>query len=116
MKTKALAREDMKRLIMLAFAVELQSGRSGEMTLTDIAGKVNRAASTKLRDMVTELQIEGLIVARTEKMTGAVGFRRVYAPSALFDANTGKPKHEPRTIKIKGKKNGQMAMWTEVIT
>lgn len=116
MKTKALSRDERKRQIVLAFAVELQSGHDGRMTLHDIARKLQLSASGKLRDMVTELEIEGLLVSEKENMPGIVGFRRIYSPGTLFDRNKGKRKHEDRTITIKARKNGQQVLWNEVIS
>lgn len=116
MKTKALDRDSRKRQIMLAFAVNLQAGGDGRLTLVDIAHKVGLAHSTKLRDMVTELIIDGLLTSVDEPMTGAVGFRRVYSPTALFDARNGRKKHEQRTIEFRARRNGQLAMWKEVVS
>lgn len=116
MKTKALSRDDRKRQVLLAFAVELQCGRDGRMTIADIASKLKLAASTKLRDMVTELVIEGVLVDEKEPMPGVTKFRRIYSPTAIFDRNRGKRKHEQRTIRINAKRNGQQAMWDEVMS
>lgn len=116
MKKKALSREDRKRQIMLAFAVDLQSHGDGRMTIADIARKMQLAPSTKLRDMVTELVIDGLLVDEKEVIPGVTKFRRIYSPSALFGPSNGKHKHEQRTIQMKAKKNGQMVMWNEVVS
>jgi hypothetical protein len=103
-------------MIMLAFAASIQSGHDGRMTLADIARAVNRAPSTKLRDMVTELISENLITYTVEPMPGVVGKRFIYAPTSDFDSNTGKPKPVHRTIKFKARKNGQTVLWDEVLT
>lgn len=116
MKTKALSREDRKRQIMLAFAVNLQAGGDGRMTLNDIAKKVGLSTSTKLRDMVVELMIGGLLDVVVEPMPGIVGKRFIYFPTALFDDRNGKPKHQERHIKINTRRNGQLAMFDEVVS
>lgn len=116
MKTKALSRSDRKRQILLVFAVDIQTGGEGRMTLADIARDMHLAPSTKLRDMVTELEIEGLLANQTEPIPGVCKFRRIYMPTAHFDTRTGKPKHEPRTIKINARRNGQQAMWEEIVS
>lgn len=85
MKTKALNRDDRKRMILLAFAVEIQSGRTGEMTIADIAKKMHLSASTKLRDMVMEMVIEGQLDYRTEPIPGVAQFRRIYSPNFKQD-------------------------------
>lgn len=115
-KKKALSRNDRKRQIMLAFAVNLQSGKDGRMTIADIARSIQLSASTKLRNMVTELVIEGLLVDEKEDIPGVAKFRRIYTPSALFDISRGKRKQETRTIQIKAKRNGQQVMWDEVLS
>lgn len=85
MKTKALAREDRKRQIMLAFAVEIQNGNTGEMTVADIARWLHLSASTKLRDMVLELVIDGSLDFRDEPIPGVAKFRRIYSASMKRD-------------------------------
>lgn len=116
MKTKALSREDRKRQIVLAFAVNIQTGGEGRMTLADIARDMHLAPSTKLRDMVHELEIEGLLANATEPIPGVCQFRRIYYPTASFDSRTGKPKREVRTIKINARRSGQQAMWEEIVS
>lgn len=85
MKTKALSREDRKRMILLAFAVEVQCGRTGEMTVADIARKLHLSASSKLRDMVMEMVIDGSLDFRDEPIPGIAKFRRIYAPNFKQD-------------------------------
>jgi len=114
MKTKALDKQDRFRQIMLAFAVNLQAGGTGELTAVDVARKIGLAPSKHVRDFINELYVEGLLLARKEPMSGAVGFRWVYYPSALFDAKNGRPKREIRTLRINSKKGGQMVMFEEV--
>lgn len=116
MKTRALSKEDRKHQIMLAFAVDLQAGHEGKLTSVDIAHKIGLVPSAHVRKFINELVIEGLLTSKKESMTGAVGHRFVYMPSALFDVRNGKQKHAPRTITIKTRKNGQLAMFTEILT
>lgn len=80
MKTKALSRDDRKRQILLAFAMNIQTGGDGEMTVADIARMMHLSPSTKLRDMVTELVIDGSIDFRDEPIPGVAKFRRIYSP------------------------------------
>jgi hypothetical protein len=68
-RRKAFKREDRKRMILLAFAVEETNGRH-EMTLAQIAKYLRVTPSTKLRSMVVELEIEGLLKSRTEPYPG----------------------------------------------
>jgi hypothetical protein len=116
MKVKALDRASRLRQIMLAFAVNVQSGRGGEMTLTDIARAIDYSVSTKLRDMVRELEIVGVLTHRIEPMPGVVGKRYIYYPTASFDVRHGSPVKELHTIRINAKRNGQRALWNEVLT
>jgi hypothetical protein len=104
MKRKALSRDDRKRQIQLEFAMKLQSGGDGEMTVADIARLMHLSPSTKLRDMVMELVIEGVLDFRDEPIPGIAKFRRIYSP----DPKTFKrPKPEygrlGRAIKINSK-------------
>ena len=85
MKTKALAREDRKRQIILAFAVEIQNGNSGEMTVAQIAKWLHLSPSSKLRDMVTELVIDGQLDFRDEAIPGVAKYRRIYSPNFAKD-------------------------------
>lgn len=116
MRNQAFKREEMLRIILLAFAVNVQNGHDGRMTLADIARAVNRAPSTKLRDMVTELISDNLLTYTVEPMPGVVGKRFIYHPTSDFRVETGKPKRAQRTVKFKARKNGQQVMWDEVIT
>jgi len=103
-KQKALPRDDRKRQIMLAFAVEIQNGNDGEMTIADIARAMHLAPSTKLRNMVLELVIDGVLDYRDEPIPGVAQFRRIYSP----DKNTfraPRPRYigEQRGIRINSK-------------
>lgn len=85
MKTKALARDDRKRMIILAFAVEVQNGNSGEMTMAHVARKLRLSPSTKLREMILELVIDGQLDYRDEPIPGIAKFRRIYSPNFKQD-------------------------------
>jgi hypothetical protein len=101
MKQKALTREDRKRQILLAFAVEIQQGNKGEMTIADIARKLHLSASTKLRDMVMELVIDGALDFRDETIPGIAKFRRIFSPDAkTFKRPRASYKGEGRAIKV----------------
>jgi hypothetical protein len=85
MKTKALTRDDRKRMILLAFAVEIQSDRTGEMTIANIARKLGLSPSTHLRDMCMEMVIDGSLDFRDETIPGVAKFRRIYSPNFKKD-------------------------------
>lgn len=112
-RKKALSREDRKRQIMLAFAVELQNGNEAEMTIADIARKIQQSPSSRLRDMVTELVIDGSIDFRVEEIPGIAKFRRVYSPNKKAykrpKASYGK---QGRAIKI----NSRQGSFFEVLS
>jgi len=116
MKTKALKREDRLRQILLVFAVDIQRGCEGRLTLADIARYMHLSPSSKLRDMVREIEIEGLIKSETEPIPGVCQFRRIYSPTDALDTKHGKPKPEPRAIQFKAIKHGQTLLWEEVIS
>lgn len=111
MKSKALAREDRLRQILQAFAVEIQSGRTGELTVADIARKMRLAPSTKLRLMIEELVMDSQIISEKQAIPGVCGFRRVYRPN-LGEFEVPKPicKGEARRIRIN---SGQMSILVE---
>jgi len=113
MKKKALAREDRKRQILLAFAVEIQQGNTGEMTVADIARKLHLSASTKLRDMVMELVIEGTLDFRDETIPGIAKFRRIFSPDAkTFKRPRAEYRGMGRAIKINSR---QQSFFAEVM-
>lgn len=112
MKTKALAREDRQRQILQCFAIELQEGRSGELTVSDVAKKLHLTASTKLRIMLEELVMEGGLQSRREDIPGIAKFRRIYSPDPKqFKRPTPLYRGANRTIKITSK---QMSFLAEV--
>lgn len=116
MKTRALSKDDRKNQILMAFAVNIQAGGIGELTSVDVAHKIGLVPSKHVRDFLKELVIEGLLESIKEPMSGAVGCRWIYRPTLAFDARTGHPKREPRTIAIKTHKNGQLALFSEVFS
>lgn len=104
MKTKALARVDRKRQILLAFACEIQDGNNGEMTIADIAKRMHLSVSTKLREMVMELVVDGSIDFRDEPIPGIAKFRRIYSPDpSHFKTPAPQYKGQGRSIKINSK-------------
>jgi len=109
MKQKALRREDRKRQILLAFALEIQNGRKGEMTVADIAKHLHLSASTKLRDMVMELAIEGSLDFRDEPIPGIAKFRRIFSPDAkTFKRPRAQYKQEGRAIKVNSRQKSYL--------
>lgn len=109
-KQKALARDDRKRQIMIAFAVEIQDGRSGEMTVADVARKLHLSASSKLRDMLLELVIEGVLDFRDEPIPGIAKFRRLYSPDAVsFRRPKAEYGRQGRAIKVNSRQGSFFA-------
>lgn len=80
---KAFSREEVKLMVVQALAIEYQ--KHGQdyaiMTLPQLAHKLNRTASTKFRDILTELVIDGSLLVREEAFPGIAGKRRFYALS-----------------------------------
>lgn len=110
MKQKALDRADRKRQILIAFAVEIQDGNTGEMTVANIAKHLHLSASTKLRDMVMELVIEGTLDFRDEPIPGIAKFRRIFSPDAkTFKRPTPEYKGQGRAIKINSRQKSYLA-------
>jgi len=113
MKQKALAREDRKRQILLAFAVEIQQGNTGEMTVANIAKHLHLSASTKLRDMVMELVIEGTLDFRDEPIPGVAKFRRIYSPDAkTFKRPTPQYKGSRKPLKVNSRQGTLLMEWS----
>lgn len=111
MKTKALSRDDRKRQILMAFSVEIQNGYSGEMTVADIARKMHLSPSSKLRDMVLELVIDGILDFRDEAIPGITKFRRIYSPNP--DLFRRPPVHyigQGRAIKVNSRQGSFMEL------
>ena len=112
MKTKALAREDRLRQILQAFAIEIQEGRTGEMTVADVARKLHLTASTKLRLMLEELVMDSQLISEKELIPGVAKFRRIYRPNiGQFSKPTPQYRGVGRSIKIT---SNQMSMFVEV--
>jgi hypothetical protein len=112
MKTKALAREDRLRQILLCFVIELQEGRTGELTVSDVAKKLRLSASTKLRLMLEELVMDSQLISQREDIPGVAKFRRIYRPNmGEFKRPTPQYRGTGRTIKINSK---QMSIFAEV--
>lgn len=111
-KKKALAREDRLRQILQVFAVELQSGRSGELTATEIARKMQLTPSTKLRLMIDELVMDSQLIVEREDIPGVAKFRRVYRPNlGEFKLPKSLYKGEKRGIRINSR---QMSIFAEM--
>ena len=112
MKTKALAREDRLRQILQAFAIELQEGRSGVMTVADVARKLHLTPSHKLRLMLEELVMDSQLISEKEDIPGIAKFRRIYRPNlGQFKQPTPQYRGVGRTIKITSQ---QMSIFAEV--
>ena len=112
---KAYSRDERKHMIMQAFLVASSRGVN-ELTITDVAHANHITASTKLRDMLTELVIEGVIYDKKDPIPGIAKFRFLYSLSPFTDDKDKASKKTQRTITFKTRKNGQQALWTEVIS
>ena len=110
MKQKALAREDRLRQILQVFAIELQQGRTGELTTAEIARKMHLSPSTKLRLMIEELVMEGGLQSRREDIPGVCKYRRVYSPDPnAFKMPKPLYKGQGRSIRINSKQTSFFA-------
>jgi len=110
MKTKALAREDRHRQIYQCFAIELQEGRTAELTVAEVAKKLHLSPSTKLRIMLEELVMEGGLQSRREDIPGVAKFRRIYSPDQKhFKRPAPQYRGQGRTIKINSKQTSFFA-------
>lgn len=112
MKKKALSREDRKRQILLVFAIQIQNGGEGECTVADIARSMHLSPSTKLRDMVMELVIEGSLDFRDEPIPGIAKFRRLYSPdSKTFKRPTPQYIGQRKPLKINSRQGTLLMEW-----
>lgn len=112
MRKKALRREDRKRQILLAFAVEIHNGNTGEMTVANIAKHMHLSASTKLRDMVMELVIDGSLDFRDEPIPGIAKFRRIFSPDAkTFKRPSAEYGRQGRALKVNSRQGTLMLGW-----
>lgn len=77
---KAFTRDEVKLMVIQALAIERQRVGSpyDKLTLTELAHKLNRTASTKFRDIVTELVIAGDVGEKVEPYPGITQKRRFY--------------------------------------
>jgi len=111
MKKTALPREDRLRQILLCFAVEIQEGRTGELTVADIARKLQLTPSTKLRLMLEELVMDSQLISTKQDIPGIAKFRRIYRPNlGQFKKPKAQYKGEKRQIKIT---SGQQSLFAE---
>lgn len=109
-KKKALPREDRKRQILIAFALEIQNGNNGEMTVADVARHMRLAPSTKLRKMILELVEDGSLDFRDESIPGVAKFRRLYSPDIeSFRRPKAEYGRQGRAIKINSKQGSFLA-------
>lgn len=112
MRTLPLAREDRLRQILQCFAIEIQEGRSGELTVNDVAQKLHLTTSTKLRLMLEELVMDSQLISEKQPMPGIAKFRRIYRPNlGQFKMPAPQYRGAGRSIKIT---SNQMSMFVEV--
>src|SRR5262245_15446515 len=111
-KVKSLPKEDRKRQIIIAFAVELKQGNNPEMTMAQIARKLHLSPSTAIRAMIMELVIDGSLDFRDEPIPGIAKFRRLYSPDEKhFVRPKAGYRGEQRPIKI----NSRQGSFFEVL-
>jgi len=109
-RRKALTRDERKRQILIAFALELQQGNEPEMTVADVARKLHLAPSTKLRDIIYELVIDGSLKYREESIPGVAKFRRLYSPNYnVFQKPKAEYGKQGRAIKVNSKQGSFLA-------
>jgi hypothetical protein len=109
-RRKNLTRDERKRQILIAFAVEIQQGNAPEMTIADIARKLHLAPSTKLRDIVMELVVDGSLDFRNEEIPGVAKFRRIYSPNyKAFRPPKAEYGRQGRAIKVNTKQGSFLA-------
>ena len=110
MKQKALTREERKGQILLTFWLDIQGGGSGELTIAAIAKLMHLTPSTKLRNMVMELVIDGVLDFRDEEIPGIAKFRRLYSPNPkTFKRPKVEYKGQGRAIKINSRQSSFLA-------
>jgi len=77
---KAYSREERRLMIVQAIAIEvLRTAPWEEMTVAEVARKLQLTPSTKLRNMLNEMVVDGLLVSAKQKHAGIAGFRVLYA-------------------------------------
>lgn len=109
-RKKALSRDERKRQILIAFALEVQQGNDAELTVADIARKLHLTPSTKLRDIVMELVIDGSLDFRDEAIPGIAKFRRLYSPNyGVFKKPKDEYGRQGRAVKINSKQGSFLA-------
>jgi len=78
-KRKAYTREERCLMIVQALVVEVEKwGIPAEMTVAEIAHKLDVTPSTKLRIIVNEMVLDGVLKSQKQKHPGIAGFRVLY--------------------------------------
>lgn len=66
-------------MIVQTFVVAVEkTGKDTTLTIADIANSLHVTASTKLRIMVNEMVLDGVLASTKQKHTGIAGFRVLY--------------------------------------
>jgi len=103
-------------MIIQAVVVSVSRGWGDSLTIAEIAQKLKVTPSTKLRIMVNEMVVEGLLQSRHEKHPGIAGFRVLYSipqeklTKAVKDAQQ-QAWGKPRQIRIN---SAQGSFWNEI--
>lgn len=75
---KSYRRDDRKRLIIHLFAERLRKGIYEPMTCSQIAACMRITPSTKLRNILREMESESLLTIQTEEDASILGYRYLY--------------------------------------
>jgi DNA-binding HxlR family transcriptional regulator len=75
---KRYSRDERKLMIVRAFITDIQKGNVGQLALSEIARALQVTASSKLRDMIREMEIDGVVKVIKVDDTGIAGYRYIY--------------------------------------
>lgn len=106
---KAYTREERKHMVVQAFLVEeTKQGMLWGMTTADIARYLKVTASTKLRDILTEMVIEGTLLEEREKSVTIKGYTRIFHLSTKKHNEVKPPEPKHHALRINGHKSGHV--------
>lgn len=106
---KAFTREERKHMIVQAFLVEeTKQGMLWGMTTAQIAHYLRVTASTKLRDILSEMVIAGDLLEQREKSATIKGYTRIFHLSTKKHNEPKSPEPKHHALRINGHKSGQV--------
>lgn len=106
-EVRAMNRAGRRNQVMLAFAIQIKHGLGDEMTAYEIARKIDlRATSPNFRDLLSQMEIDGLLKVREIKQPGRWD-TKMYSPAAEIVT-------EKRSISIRanGRQVGQLELFS----